>query len=110
MKTDENIVKRWKIMASKDLGIERNMEARDFAEMFIKVFECGQNQPSGSPYINPIIRGFAINEHMEDECNVVDALDLNYINITTYAARELDYYLMDNLGWYDRWQFANQCQ
>lgn len=103
--SEKNIVKRWSMMASKDLGTDRNIEAADFAELFKRVFEDGLTQVNGSKYINPIVRGFAINNPME-EVNVVECLDLNYINITKESAMELDSYLMDRLGWFDRYQYA----
>ncbi|EOS68075.1 hypothetical protein C818_04242 [Lachnospiraceae bacterium MD308] len=32
--SEKNIVKRWSMMASKDLGTDRNVEAIGFAELF----------------------------------------------------------------------------
>ena len=103
---EQNIINRWDFMASKDLGIDRIVEAKAFAQLFKEVFENGNTQPNGSIYINSIIRGFAINEDLEDEVSVIECLNLNYINITKYGARELDSYLMDKLGWFDIFQFA----
>ena len=37
--SEKNIVKRWNMMASKDLGFDRNSEARGFAEFFRSIFE-----------------------------------------------------------------------
>lgn len=104
--SQENIIKRWNMMEDKDLGTDRNLEAHGFASLFRQVFEDGKNQPSGDYYINSIVRGFAINEMLEDECSVVECLDLNYINITKYAAEQLDAYLMDFLGWFERYRYA----
>lgn len=104
--SEQNIVKRWDMMASKDLGTDRNVEARGFAELFVGVFENGQTQVHTSRYINRIIRGFAINEMLEDECSVVECLDLSHVNITKYAAQQLDWYLMNNLEWFERYKYA----
>ena len=104
--SEQNIVKRWNMMASKDLGTDRNVEARGFAELFTAVFENEQRQVHTSHYINRIIRGFAYNEMLEDECSVVECLDLSHTNITNYAAQQLDWYLMNRLGWFDRYQYA----
>ena len=44
--SEQNIVKRWNMMASKDLGIDRDVEASAFAELFRQVFEEGrQSRP-----------------------------------------------------------------
>lgn len=104
--SEKNIVKRWNMMASKDLGIDRNVEAIGFAELFTAVFENEQYQVHTNRYINRIIRGFAINEMLEDECSVVECLDLSHTNITNYAAQQLDWYLMNRLGWFERYQYA----
>ena len=103
--SEKNIVKRWNMMASKDLGYDRNPEARGFAELFSSIFEHDNTQPKGTAYINPIIRGFAFNNSYL-EINVVECLDLSYINITKKAAMELDWYLMNRLDWFDRYQYA----
>lgn len=103
--SEKNIVKRWSMMASKDLGYDRNVEAIGFAELFKSVFEDGFTQVKGTKYINPIIRGFAFNNPYE-EIRVVECLDLNYINITKESAMELDWYLMNRLDWFDRYQYA----
>ncbi|MEY8424676.1 hypothetical protein AALB52_18425 [Lachnospiraceae bacterium 38-14] len=103
--SEKNIVKRWNMMASKDLGFDRNSEARGFAEFFRSIFEDGNTQPRGYRCINPIIRGFAFNNR-DLEIGVVECLDLNYINITKKAAMELDWYLMNSLDWFDRYQYA----
>lgn len=103
--SERNIVKRWEIMASKDLGIDRNVEAVGFAKLFRQVFEEERTQVDGSRWINPIIRGFACN-NQDLEINVVECLDLNHINITKYAAQQLDWYLMNRQGWFERYQFA----
>lgn len=103
--SEENIVKRWKFMASKDLGIDRNLEAHDFAELFRKVFEEDWTQVEGSRYINPIIRGFAYN-NPDLEIGVVECLGLNHIDIDKYAAQQLDWHLMNRLGWFEKYRFA----
>lgn len=103
--SEKNIVKRWNMMASKDLGYDRNPEARGFAELFSSIFEHDNEQPKGTAYINPIIRGFAFNNHDMD-ISVVECLDLNYVNITKKSAMELDWYLMNCLGWFERYQYA----
>lgn len=103
--SEKNIVKRWNMMASKDLGFDRNPEARGFAELFSSIFEHDNTQPKGTAYINPIIRGFAFNNHDMD-ISVVECLDLNYVNITKKSAMELDWYLMNRLGWFERYQYA----
>ena len=92
-------------MASKDLGTDRNVEAIGFAELFKSVFEDGFTQVKGTKYINPIIRGFAFNNPYMD-ISVVECLDLNYVNITKKSAMELDWYLMNRLDWFDRYQYA----
>lgn len=103
--SEKNIVKRWNMMASKDLGSDRNPEARGFAELFSSIFEHDNTQPKGTDYINPIIRGFAFNNR-DCEISVVECLDLNYINISKKSAMELDWYLMNQLDWFDRYQYA----
>lgn len=103
--SEKNIVKRWNMMASKDLGFDRNPEAMGFAELFSSIFEHDNTQPKGTAYINPIIRGFAFNNHDMD-ISVVECLDLNYVNITKKSAMELDWYLMNRLGWFERYQYA----
>lgn len=103
--SEKNIVKRWNMMASKDLGYDRNPEARGFAELFSSIFEHENTQPKGTAYINPIIRGFAFNNHDMD-ISIVECLDLNYVNITKKSAMELDWYLMNRLGWFERYQYA----
>lgn len=103
--SEQNIVKRWNMMASKDLGTDRNVEAIGFAELFKSVFEDGFTQVKGTKYINSIIRGFAFNNPHE-EISVVECLDLNYVNITKESAIELDWYLMNRLDWFDRYQYA----
>lgn len=103
--SEKNIVQRWRMMASKDLGYDRNVEAKGFAELFKSVFEDGYTQVNGTKYISPIIRGFCFNNPRK-EINVVECLDLNYINITKDSAMELDWYLMNRLGWFDRYQYA----
>lgn len=103
--SEKNIVKRWAMIASKDLGYDRNVEAIEFAELFKSVFEDGLTQVKGAKYINPIIRGFSFNNPYE-EISVVECLDLNYINITKKSAMELDWYLMNRLDWFDRYQYA----
>ena len=103
--SEKNIVKRWNMMASKDLGYDRNPEAKGFAELFSSIFEHDNTQPKGTAYINPIIRGFAFNNHDMD-ISVVECLDLNYVNITKKSAMELDWYLMNHLGWFERYQYA----
>lgn len=102
---EQNIVKRWDFMASKDLGIDRNLEAYGFSEMFREIFENENTQPKGTRYINPIIRGFAFN-NPDLEIGVVECLGLNHIDIDKYAAQELDWYLMNRLGWFERYRFA----
>lgn len=104
--SEKNIVKRWNIMASKDLGTDVNIEARGFAELFTSVFKNEQYQVHTNHYINRIIRGFAINEMLEDECSVVECIDLSHVNITKYAAQQLDWYLMNRLDWFDHYQYA----
>ena len=106
--SEQNIVKRWNIIASRDLGIDRNVEASAFAELFRQVFE-EERQSIDSQYMKyakPIIRGFSINEGLEDEISVTECLGLDYIHITKYGAQELDWYLMNRLGWFDRYQYA----
>lgn len=102
---EQNIVRRWRMMASKDLGIDRNLEAIGFAELFSSIFECDNTQPKGTAYINPIIRGFAIN-NQDLDISVVECLGLNHIDITKESAKELDWYLMNRLGWFDRYRYA----
>lgn len=104
--SEKNIVKRWNMMANKDLGIDRNIEAHGFSELFTAIFENEQFQVHTNHYINRIIRGFAINEMIEDECFVVECLGLSHVNITNYAAQQLDWYLMNRLGWFERYQYA----
>lgn len=106
--SEQNIIKRWNMMASKDLGIDRNVEASSFANLFSQVFEERKEQidSTNMKYIKPIIRGFVINEGFEDEVSVVECLDLDYINITKKGAEELDWYLMNRLGWFERYQYA----
>lgn len=103
--SEQNIVKRWDFMASKDLGTDRNLEAHGFAELFREVFENENFQPKGTHYINPIIRGFAFN-NPDLEISVVECLNLNHIDIDKYAAQQLDWYLMNRLGWFERYRFA----
>ena len=103
--SEKNIVKRWNMMAGKDLGTDRNVEAIGFSEFFKSVFEDGFTQTKGTKYINPIIRGFTINNPYTD-ISVVEYLDLNYINTTKESAMKLDWYLMNRLGWFDRYQYA----
>lgn len=92
-------------MCSKDLGVFRQQECNEFAKIFRCVF-TGNTQIDTSKEINKIIRGFIINERMHDECNVVECYDLCYVNITTYGASELDWYLMNKLGWEVLYQYA----
>lgn len=103
--SEKNIVKRWRLMASKDLGYARNPEASGFAELFSSIFEHDNTQPKGTAYINPIIRGFAISNSYLG-ISVVECLGLNYINITKKGAMELDWYLMNHLDWFGRYQYA----
>ena len=56
-------------------------------------------------YINPIIRGFACN-NQNLYISVIECHGLDYINITKKAAMELDWYLMNRLGWFERYQYA----
>lgn len=103
--SENNVLKRWNMMASKDLGSDRNPESKGFAELFTSIFEDGNTQPKGNAHINPIIRGFAF--HNSDlDINVVECLDLNYINITKESAMALDWYLMNSLEWFDRYKYA----
>lgn len=95
-------------MESMDLGTDRNVEAAEFAELFRQVFEeeIAIINSSDMKYIKPIIRGFAISNGLEDEISVVECLDLDYIRITEYGAKELDWYLMNCLEWDSRYQYA----
>lgn len=106
--SEQNITRRWNMLASKDLGTDVHFEASAFADLFRQVFE-GERRQIDSRYmtcIKPIIRGFAINEGLEDEVSVVECLDLDYINITKYGAMELDCYLMNELKWDLRYEYA----
>lgn len=103
---EKNIVERWKMMASKDLGVDRNLEAFGFYELFRAVFEEEQTQVHTSCYINKIIREFAFNNDMEDECSITECFDLSHTDITKYAASQLDWYLMHRLGWFERYLYA----
>ena len=103
---EQNIVKRWNFMASKNLGTDRNIEAYGFADLFTAVFEGEQYQVHTDRCINRIIRGFVINEMLEDECSVTECLDLCHVDITNYAAQQLDWYLMNRLGWFERYQYS----
>lgn len=104
--SEKNIVARWNMMASKDLGTDRNIEANGFAKLFAAVFENDQNQVHTDRYINKIIRSFAIKEMLDDECAVTECMGLSHVDITKYAAQQLDWYLMNRLGWVEQYHFA----
>lgn len=109
LRSDENTIKRWKFMASKDLGIDRSREAGEFARFFEQVFTADYPQISGKTFhfILPILRGFAINnDGCYEACSVVECLDLSTINWDKEAARDLDWYLMNNCNWFCRYQYA----
>lgn len=104
-----NIVRRWNFMATKDLGIDRNVEARQFAKLFQKIFEDGLTQVDGKDYkyVKPIILGFSINnEGNFDRCGVTECLDLDFITLDKEAAEELDWELMNKNGWINIYEYA----
>lgn len=102
---ERNIVNRWTFMAGKDLGTDRNVEAFGFANLFKEVFENENPQPKGTRFINPIIRDFVAN-NPDLEISVVECFDLNHVDIDKYAAQQLDWHLMNRLGWLERYRFA----
>ena len=104
---ERNIVRRWELMASKDLGIDVNVESREYAKLFKDIFEFGFDQVKGLKWTLPEIRGFAINnEGYYENCSVVTCLDLNHVNMNKEAAKELDWWLMNRRNWFDRYRFA----
>lgn len=105
-KNEKNIIDRWNMMASKDLGSDINPLASEFAKLFERVFANNETQIEGNfKYINPIIRGFSVNNPYDD-IGVVECLDLNYININKESAMALDWYLMNYQEWFGRYQYA----
>ena len=110
MKINEmNIVKRWSFMATKDLGIDRKIEAIQFAKLFKSLFEDELTQVDGKDfkYIKPIILGFSINnEGNFERCGVTECLDLDFITLDKEAAEELEWELMNKNGWFGIYQYA----
>lgn len=104
---DNNIINRWQLMASKDLGIDVNPLADEFYRLFKEVLTSPEEEQQirGYSYINPILRGYKINNPYE-EINVVECLNLNHIDITKEAIRRLDWYLMNYQEWFGRYQYA----
>lgn len=107
-RSQENIVKRWELMASKDLGYEVRPVTIGFAKIFREVFENdfsdGNIQVHGDRYANRYIRGFALRE---GGCNVVECCDLNHIDFDSIQDVEwLDWWLMNRMGWFDRYKYA----
>lgn len=108
-RSQENIVKRWELMASKDLGYEVQPVAEGFARIFRELFEHendfnGNIQVHGDKYANRYIRGYASNE---GGCNVVECCDLNHIDFDTMQdVYWLDWWLMNRMGWFDKYQYA----
>lgn len=107
--SEENIVKRWKFMASKDLGYEVNPLAAEYARFFEMIFvdENTQFGGYGLQNIKPFLRGFSVNHSGEfEKCSVTECYDLDLITFDKEAAQELDYELMNNYGWFSKYQYA----
>ena len=106
---EQNIINRWNLMASKDLGVMVNPQAEEFCKLFKKVFEEQSTQFSTDCFKNilPILRGFQVNLGWLDlNFSVCETLGLDYINIDKESAKELDDYLMQEIGWYSRYEYA----
>ena len=74
--SEKNIVKRWNMMASKDLGYDRNPEARGFAELFssMKDMESRNLDYSYSYFEQEIHRAYMI---LEEQAELQNDMDIN---------------------------------
>lgn len=107
--SEQNIVKRWNLMASKDLGTDFNILAIQFSELFTMIFENDFTQIDAHnlKYILPLVRGFSTNnEGAFERCSVVECLDLCHIDLDKESAKELDWWLMNKMEWFSRYQFS----
>lgn len=107
--SEENIIKRWSLMSNKDLGSDVNILAIQFSELFTMIFEneFTQIDAHNLKYILPVIRGFAVNnEGCFERCSVVECLDLCHIDLDKDSAKELDWWLMNKMNWFERYQYA----
>ncbi len=107
--SEQNIIKRWSLMASKDLGIDINVQSREYLDLFNQIFvnDNLEIDSRGMRCIKPTIRGFAINnEGMFRRCCVTECLDLDFIGLDKSAAAELDWFLMNEMGWANRYEYA----
>lgn len=116
--SQQNILKRWNLMSSKDLGTDINPIARDMADLAKKVLEENMTQISLKGYSQKFIRtlyGFCINYNAEfgDDENigyeyveVVTTLDLCHVNFSKHALEELDYSLMNDKCYDDQYLYA----
>ena len=98
----ENIIKRWNMIASSDLGSWITEPAKEYAEFFKEIASSNfTNKYRATDFITSKLRGFAINaaaEYLVDEedMNLVMCLDLHNITMSDHALYEFDSYLMEN--------------
>lgn len=107
--SEQNILRRWSLMASKDLGTDINPITYGMADLAKAVLEEGFNQVNLKGYSHKFIallRGFSINFGDYEEIDVVTCLDLSYVNISKYALDELDFWLMMDKHYADQYRYA----
>ena len=105
---EENILQRWQYIALKDFGPDRNAEAQEILEVFKEVFENENTCIKIPTYLISVIREFIYgNTDIENECNIFEKLNFNYINITKYAANRLEKWLWLDKEWGER--FVDAC-
>ena len=115
---EQNIINRWNLMASKDLGTRINPLTQEFARFFNMVFNEGYEtgidlNKHNFSMIQPILTGYAINNEGLTDIKVITCLDINCIEYTKTSIEEFEWDLMNDSqvclhgnNWLTQYEFA----
>lgn len=104
---ETNMLRRWKTMAKSDLGSLVQPVAIDLENFFSHMIE--KNYMNNVPEtVLRLLRGFEINANWLDteDCYITDTYDLNTVKMSKYGIDEFDSFLMNDLNWISRYQYA----
>lgn len=101
----ELMLKRWQRMAeSNQLNPTDQLIAAEMVEMAKSIFETGAYREP-LEWLARLIRGYVINERPEPEdFNYTNCLNLNVVQATEYGMQEFEYYMMNRMKWYVKYQ------
>ena len=106
--SQQNTLKRWEYMASKDLGYMINDITNEMVDLLRKVFNGSTqfNCMGNFSAIKPLLLAFKCQDEFIENTIITECLDVDMITTTSDDLLEFDKYLMDKKDFFIRYQYA----